>query len=103
MILERCALAASVIILTVAAVCLADEKTLYPVKSGDKWGYIDEEGTTIVAARFDHAGPFKEGLALVVRNKVFSFIDTTGAVRFDSPCSADVQPFSGGRAWLMNA
>ncbi len=36
------------------------------VKTGDKWGYIDETGTPVIDPVFDEAGPVsKEGTAFV--------------------------------------
>lgn len=38
---------------------------LAAVKSGGKWGYIDESGKTAIPLKYDFAGRFKEGVAVV--------------------------------------
>jgi len=38
---------------------------LAPVKLGGKWGYIDESGKTVIPLKYDFAGRFKEGVAVV--------------------------------------
>ena len=38
---------------------------LYPVHIDGKSGFIDAHGSVVVAARFDMAGPFHDGLAPV--------------------------------------
>jgi hypothetical protein len=72
------------------------EKRLYLVKADGKWGYIDAEGEIVIKPQFDFAREFSEGLALVILNKTWSFIDTTGKVVFHAPCRADIHSFSGG-------
>ena len=54
---------------------------LIPVKSSDKWEYIDKEGKIIINPQFDEANCFFEGLA-AVRNTAtpprYGFIDDKG-------------------------
>ncbi|BEG99210.1 hypothetical protein BSYN_14750 [Bacteroides sedimenti] len=38
---------------------------LYPVKSGDKWGYVDKTGKYIINPQFEYADFFSNGLAVV--------------------------------------
>ena len=38
---------------------------LAPVKKGGKWGYIDEDGKTVIPFQYDLAFPFSEGKAVV--------------------------------------
>lgn len=38
---------------------------LAAVKQGGKWGYINEDGKTVIPFQFDKAYPFSEGLAIV--------------------------------------
>jgi hypothetical protein len=73
-------------------------KHLYPAKAGPKWGYIDAQGKMVIAPQFDFATRFSEGLALVMKGDAWSCIDTTGAVQFQTPCSADLMGYSDGFA-----
>jgi hypothetical protein len=58
------------------------------VKDGEaKWGYLNEMGW-VIAPQFDRATPFREGLALVVMDDKYTFIDKQGALVvkwFDGP------------------
>ena len=53
-----------------------------PVAKGQKWGYIDTEGRTVVPFIFDNAGPFASGLAPVRVGKDSGFIDRSGNFKF---------------------
>jgi hypothetical protein len=44
------------------------------------WGLIDRQGNIVSEARFDNILPFKNGLAVVVKNYKYGFIDKTGKV-----------------------
>jgi hypothetical protein len=35
------------------------------VKVGERWGFIDKAGRTVVEPRFDGARPFSDGMAMV--------------------------------------
>lgn len=43
-----------------------------------KFGYINKAGKVVIPAQFDHAGPFKNGIALVSMYNKFGYIDTSG-------------------------
>jgi len=62
-----------------------------PIKVGEKYGYADEKGETIIFPRFDGAGDFSEGLAPVQIEGEWGYIDHSGKViiapRFDSASS----------------
>jgi hypothetical protein len=49
-----------------------------PAKMGQKYGYINKKGDTLIAPQFDWCGPFHEGLAFMQVDKKFGFIDTSG-------------------------
>ncbi len=49
-----------------------------PVKSGDKWGYINEGGKFIIAPQYDFAFGFDNGLAVVEVGGKYGFIDEGG-------------------------
>lgn len=55
-----------------------------------EWGYINSKGKWSIAARFESAGDFSDGMALVrelegflTRTSVFGFIDFTGSVKIN--------------------
>ena len=79
------------------------EKTwgdLWPVKQGEKWGYIDQTGRLIIPFKFDSAQDFSEGLAAVEIKEKTGYIDQSGKFvippRFNSGF-----PFSGGLALVV--
>ena len=45
-----------------------------------KWGYVDRTGKLVIAARFDLAGAFSEGLACIKMNGKYGFIDRMGTI-----------------------
>lgn len=47
-------------------------------KETNHWGYMDQAGNLVIAARFVFARPFNEGLAAVYLNKHWQYIDRTG-------------------------
>lgn len=54
---------------------------LAAVKSGSKWGFIDEEGIVVIPFKYDSVlnnGIFCEGLLAVCEKGKFGFIDRTG-------------------------
>lgn len=55
---------------------------LAPVKlTTGKWGYIDNKGAVRIAATFDIAEPFCDGLAVVGRQERFGFLAPNGELR----------------------
>lgn len=51
---------------------------LVPVKSGDKWGYMNNAGELTINPQFESVGRFSEGLARVKMNGKYGYIDNTG-------------------------
>jgi hypothetical protein len=49
-----------------------------PVRSGDKWGYINSKGKFIIAPQYDFAFGFDGGLAVVEKGGKYGFIDEGG-------------------------
>ena len=50
-----------------------------PFEQRGKWGYRDTRGAVVIPPRFDLAKPFSpEGLAAVVDNQGWAYIDTAG-------------------------
>lgn len=52
---------------------------LYPIKHGDRWGYIDASGAVVITPRFREVSFFYGEYAAVRLNGSFGYIDTTGA------------------------
>jgi hypothetical protein len=70
---------------------------LVPVEQDGAWGYARGDGTLAIAPRFERAGRFVEGRALIRQDGRYGFIDTTGTAVIP-PTYAAARPFSGGRA-----
>lgn len=89
---------------------------LTPKQSGDKWGFVDGEGTPMIKYAFDEVKPYSEGLAGVRMADKWGFIDTAGNLvvpfRFDVdgfdfgsehlPKYAEPMTFYQGKAWIAN-
>ena len=71
--------------------------TLHPVPLGDKWGYIDSVGATVIDARFDNALAFSEGLGAVMTGTAWGYVDSSGAVAIE-PQFGSAGPFVDGLA-----
>lgn len=65
------------------------------------FGFIDETGEFAIPPKFDHAGPFCNGLAPVSVNGRWGYVDTTGEFvkLYDDP-AITAYVFSDGVAWL---
>lgn len=55
-----------------AAVCLDG--------SGQNWGYMNTDGKIVIQAKYQTAGPFKDGLARVKIDDKYGFIDQKGKI-----------------------
>jgi len=53
---------------------------LLPVKSGNRWGFIDMTGQIVIRPQFDSAHTFSEGLARIRLDGKGGFIDKTGKI-----------------------
>jgi hypothetical protein len=77
---------ARVFYLTIIVACLISCKqnsnqfdySIIPVKSGEKWGYIDKEGKYLINPQFDNAYLFVNGMAKVLIDKKYGFISKDG-------------------------
>lgn len=49
-----------------------------PARLGDKWGYIDAEGATVLPFQYNCADYFSEGFACVGVGSLFAYIDIQG-------------------------
>jgi len=64
---------------------------------GDRWGYVDEFGATVIHPEFLAARPFQDGLAAVRLVDKWGFIDQTGTLLVN-PLYEDCGDFSEGLA-----
>jgi len=64
---------------------------LYQDEKSHLWGYLDLNGKVVIPARFENAGLFYDGLAVVVEKEKIGFIDHNGTLvipyQFQSPYS----------------
>jgi hypothetical protein len=51
---------------------------LYPISSSGKFGYLNANGNIVVQPKYDLGMDFNDGYALVMLNKKWGFIDSTG-------------------------
>ena len=78
-----------------------DDVKLFPIKSGDKWGYVDKTGKYIINSQFDDAFNFSEGLALFKSNDgKYGFIGEDGNYVIN-PIYKDATSFSEGLACVV--
>ena len=80
-------------------IALTKEYKPFEDPSTGKYGY-KYNGTLVIPARYDYAGYFSEGLARVLINGKYGFIDKSGAMVI--PAKYDVSwDFSEGLAWVL--
>lgn len=78
-----------------------DNVKLFPIKSGDKWGYVDKQGLYIINSQFLDAYNFSEGLALFKSNDgKYGFIGEDGNYVIN-PIYKDGSSFSEGLACVV--
>ncbi|HSY60623.1 MAG TPA: WG repeat-containing protein, partial [Cytophaga sp.] len=53
---------------------------LLNVKRGDRWGYVNLTGREVIPCQYDRAWNFQHGLALVFKDAMMGFINSSGAV-----------------------
>ncbi|MBO7055054.1 MAG: WG repeat-containing protein [Bacteroidales bacterium] len=70
---------AIVFIAVVSCSTKSDEMKLIPVKSGDKWGYINPKGEYVINPQFDDAYPFTDGVALIEMDGKVGYINEDGS------------------------
>jgi hypothetical protein len=83
--------------------CTTDKAIIkiFPVKAGDKWGYVDKTGQYIINSQFEEAFNFSEGLALVKStNGNFGFISENGKYVIN-PIYKYANSFSEGMACVV--
>jgi hypothetical protein len=75
----------------------SEEISLIPMDFGESWGYIDENGRTVIHPEFSAARRFVRGLAAVQSVQKWGFIDKDGAWRVN-PLYEDCSDFAEGLA-----
>lgn len=50
----------------------------YPIKSGDSWGFMDEDGNEVIPCRYQEVDQFQEGLAVVKIDEKYGYINKSG-------------------------
>ena len=68
-----------------------------------RWGYMDRTGEAVIDFRFEHAGQFREGFALVCLGGLHGFIDHSGEVVIEPQFGDESQPFFEGLAMVQAA
>ena len=68
----------------------AFSQLLIPFRKGDKWGYSNQKKEVIVEPIFDMTYPLQEGMGLVVIDKMYGFVDSTGKLITDVKKSSSV-------------
>ena len=71
----------SILIILFSNICFAQYDTtpeLIPYRKSTKWGYCNQSKEIIIPCKYDVATPFSEGLAAVVLNNKYGFIDKEG-------------------------
>lgn len=74
--------------------------TFLPIETKSKWGYINEEGTEMIAPQFDEATLFSEGLAVAMLNGKYGYINKYGKTVLPF-IYADAERFKNGYAVVM--
>jgi hypothetical protein len=78
---------------------------LYPVKSGDKFQYINKDGKVVINPQFNDACVFRNGLALVLTSSQepkYGFVDKDGKIIIN-PIYKDATVFSDDLAWVVQS
>jgi hypothetical protein len=73
---------------------------LTPWPFGEKYGYIDQSGKTVISPHFDLPGGFSDGLAAVMIDKKWGYINRTGAFVV-KPQFSTAKPFHNGLAQVF--
>ncbi|WP_310829257.1 WG repeat-containing protein [Paenibacillus pedocola] len=75
----------------------------FKLKEGTLWGYINNEGRTVIEPRYDYAEDFQDnGLAIVQRRDSSGLIDSSGRERV-KPVYSFIAPFAEGLAVVSDA
>lgn len=75
-------------------------KSLYLYAENGKFGFIDDAGTVKIPAKFEYAEPFKNGLALVLKDDLYGYINKEGQLMINYHFE-EAYDFDQGRAVVM--
>jgi hypothetical protein len=79
----------------------SDSVKLFPIKAGDKWGYVDNKGQYVINSQFEDAFNFSEGLAMFKSaDGKYGFINEDGKYVVN-PIYKDASNFSEGLACVV--
>jgi len=63
---------------TLLSISESQSQTLYRIREGGLWGYMDRKGKVVIEPQFHTCGNFEEGLAPARINSYYGYIDKTG-------------------------
>jgi hypothetical protein len=66
------------LLLSLACLCAAQNKSLFVIRQKAKTGYIDNTGKIVIQPKFDSGDDFNEGVAAVRSGDSWGYIDETG-------------------------
>ena len=72
----------SLYLLSIFALC-AQESNFKPFIENEKYGFTDENGNTIVKAKFDEVRNFHEGMAAVRKKDKWGFVNTEREAEYE--------------------
>ena len=78
------------------AACLFEDSGPAAVKSGNQWGFVDNQGNVMIEPRYEEARSFNIGLAPVKVDGLWGYINSDGTVVIE-PEYEDTRPFAGNR------
>ena len=73
---------------------------LYPIPDGEKWGFVDEEGTLAIPAIYDNVGDFSEGYVRALAGEKWGYVSAAGMMVIQ-PAFERAGDFSEGLAAVM--
>lgn len=83
-----------------------DPNNLIAVKNNGKYGYINSEGKTLIEPKYDKAGDFQGGYAVVYNpesdGNSYQIIDKNGNVKLSSPSSYGIKYYSDYEIWVVD-
>ena len=71
----------SIFIITIF--CKANSQNLIPYRDNNLWGFCDTLGKVKIKPQFYQVNPFRDGFALVQKNKKYSFCDEKGMLKLN--------------------